>query len=271
MRARMACRSYERELRLVVQLVPDRAVASSGPSRRRPPRRRRPPGVPGAPRRRRVRRRRSRRGCRGRSRAGRPTARGWISLVSASTRNAWILSPSRRNRVFASEQSPQKTPARWRSTRSQAIASRSRSRYGPGPSGNRIRSRRYWIENSRYSVIEDRGVALGRRRQADRGHGGQLGILEVSQHVELGLRDAEGLLLERVRPPVLRPGTGRDGARAPPAGRGTAACPRSTRPAVAPRAGRAAPRRYPGGGAGETTLASSRRPGRLRASCEGTP
>ena len=52
----------------------------------------------------------------------------WTSLVSASTRKAWIRSPSRRNSVFAREQSPQKTPPRWRSTSSQAIASSSRSR-----------------------------------------------------------------------------------------------------------------------------------------------
>ena len=33
--------------------------------------------------------------------------RGGSPLVSASTRNAWMRSPSRRNSVFASEQSPQ--------------------------------------------------------------------------------------------------------------------------------------------------------------------
>ena len=60
-----------------------------------------------APRDRPGRRRRSPRGCRGRTRAVRPRGRGCSSLVSASTRYAWIRSPSRRNSVLASEQSPQ--------------------------------------------------------------------------------------------------------------------------------------------------------------------
>src|SRR3982751_3545017 len=70
-----------------------------------------------------------------------------------------MRSPSRRNSVFASEQSPQNTPLRWRSTRRNAIASRRRSRYEPGPGGRRIISRRYWREWGRNFVTR---IALSR-------------------------------------------------------------------------------------------------------------
>ena len=77
---------------------------------------------------------------------------GWTSLVSASTRNAWSSWPSRLNRVLASEQSPQKTPSRCRSTSRPAMASSSRSRCLTSSRGRRRNSRRNCQECSRYSV-----------------------------------------------------------------------------------------------------------------------
>src|SRR5689334_18264636 len=77
---------------------------------------------------------------------------GWISLVSASTSQAWSTWPSRLNSVLASEQSPQKTPLRCRSTSRLAIASSSRSRCAGMSGGIRMSSRRYCHDRSRYRV-----------------------------------------------------------------------------------------------------------------------
>ena len=77
---------------------------------------------------------------------------GWISLVSASTRNACSTWPSRENSVLAREQSPQNTPWRCRSTNSVAIASNRRVRCLGASGGSLMNIRRYCQDPTRYRV-----------------------------------------------------------------------------------------------------------------------
>ena len=70
--------------------------------------------------------------------------------------------------MFASEQSPQNTPARWRSTSSHAIASSSRSRYGPGPEREAHQQAPVLDRVGQVFGRQDGRVALGRRRPGRR-------------------------------------------------------------------------------------------------------
>ena len=212
---RIACRSSGRRSSARRAARPDRVVAvahRSAASMRsstvvRP--------ALASPRGRRGRRRRSRRGSRGRRRAGPSDRLGWTSLVSASTRYAWIRSPSRRNSVLASEQSPQKTPPRWRSTSSNAIASSRRSRYGPAPaaaaSGAAGTAANGAGTRSPGSALPRTGASASRPART----AGNPTPLEMAQHVVLAsAATVDRQLLERVHQPAARRGTGRDGATA---------------------------------------------------------
>ena len=169
-------------------------------SRPRPGPRRSARRSPPAPWRRRPgRRRRSRPGCRGRGRAGRRSGPAWTSLVSASTRNAWRSWPSRLNRVLASEQSPQNTPARCRSTSRPAIASSSRSRCLTSSRGSRRNSRRNCQECSRYSVTRIELPVSAWSTSPTGRTAGSSADLQVPQHPVLLVGDPGRQLLEGVQ------------------------------------------------------------------------
>ena len=92
----------------------------------------------------------------------------WISLVSAS--RAPDLVTVATNSVFASDSRPRtRLPDGGR--RGAAIARRSRSRYGPGPSGNRDINRQYWMRTpgTRSSGWPSHAPVIRRCRPPDRG------------------------------------------------------------------------------------------------------